>query len=170
MEAPFRIRELRVADGLVRFEFVLYSAVGILLAAAAAFILAGTVSGLVHSVAQHRDSVDAGVVVLDRVLLTLIIAELVYTLRFVVRTHEIAVEPFLYIGLIAVVRRILIVTAQFERGPNTGRAATNLLLELGVLGLLVPALAVAVWFVRRGRRSQTRERGQQPQRQPLGAA
>jgi len=29
----------------------------------------------------------------------------------VLRTHEIVVEPFLYIGLIAVVRRILIVTA-----------------------------------------------------------
>jgi uncharacterized membrane protein (DUF373 family) len=158
MEAPFRIPvpaeepELRVARGLIRFEFVLYAAVGMLLAAAAAFILAGTVSGLVGTALHHRGGVDAGVVVLDRILLTLIIAELVYTLRFVVQTHEIAVEPFLYIGLIAVVRRILIVTAQLERGPTAGRAATNLLLELGVLGLLVPALAVAVGLVRRTKR------------------
>ena len=36
--------------------------------------------------------------VLDRVLLALIVAELVYTLRYVLRTHQIAVEPFLYIG------------------------------------------------------------------------
>ena len=90
-------------------------------------------------------------IVLDRILLALIVAELVYTLRFVIRTHEIAVEPFLYIGLIAVVRRILIVTAEFERGPQTGRAATNLLLEFGVLGLLVPGLAIAVFLVRRSR-------------------
>ncbi|MBA3841315.1 MAG: phosphate-starvation-inducible PsiE family protein [Actinobacteria bacterium] len=62
---------------------------------------------------------------LDRVLLALIVGALLHTLRFVVRTHEIAVEPFLYIGLIAVVRRILIVTAQLERGAPSGRALTN---------------------------------------------
>jgi uncharacterized membrane protein (DUF373 family) len=105
----------------------------------------------VRAVLHGSGAVDSGVVVLDRILLALIVAELAYTLRFVVRTHEIAVEPFLYIGLIAVVRRILIVTAQLERGPRTGSAATNLLLELGVLGLLVPALATGVYLVRRGR-------------------
>ena len=67
------------------------------------------------------------------------------------RTHQIAVEPFLFIGLIAVVRRILIVTAQFERPPLAGRALTNLLVELGLLGFLALALAVAVFLVRRGR-------------------
>ena len=68
------------------------------------------------------------------------------------RTHEIVVEPFLYIGLIAVVRRILIVTAGFERTSLSGRALTNLLLELGLLGLLVPALAAAIFLVRRADR------------------
>ncbi|HEX7525063.1 MAG TPA: phosphate-starvation-inducible PsiE family protein, partial [Gaiellaceae bacterium] len=102
-------------------------------------------------VSSGRGAVNTAVTVLDRVLLTLIIAELVYTLRFVLRTHEIAVEPFLFIGLIAVVRRILIVTAQFERPPSGGRALTNLLLELGLLGFLALALAVAVYLVRLGR-------------------
>jgi len=69
----------------------------------------------------------------------------------VLRTHEIAVEPFLFIGLIAVVRRILIVTAQFERPPAGGRALTNLLLELGLLGFLALALSLAVFLVRHGR-------------------
>jgi hypothetical protein len=61
------------------------------------------------------------------------------------------VEPFLFIGLIAVVRRILIVTAQFERPPLAGRAFTNLLLELGLLGFLALALAGSVVFLRRSR-------------------
>lgn len=114
-------------------------------------VLAGTVHELVHGLSSGRGAVNTAVTVLDRVLLTLIIAELVYTLRFVLRTHEIAVEPFLFIGLIAVVRRILIVTAQFERPPSGGRALTNLLLELGLLGFLALALAVAVYLVRLGR-------------------
>jgi uncharacterized membrane protein (DUF373 family) len=114
-------------------------------------VLAGTVHELVHGVSSGRGAVNTAVTVLDRVLLTLIIAELVYTLRFVLRTHEIAVEPFLFIGLIAVVRRILIVTAQFERPPSGGRALTNLLLELGLLGFLALSLSVAVYLVRLGR-------------------
>jgi uncharacterized membrane protein (DUF373 family) len=150
MDAPFRIPYRDVASP-ISLERVLYWVIGLLLAVAAALVLAGTVSGLVRALLHGSGAVDSGVVVLDRILLALIVAELAYTLRFVVRTHEIAVEPFLYIGLIAVVRRILIVTAQLERGPRTGTAATNLLLELGVLGLLVPALATGVYLVRRGR-------------------
>ena len=141
-----------IADGLVSFELVLYAVVGLLLGAAGILILISTVSGLAHGIGDNRGAVDVAILVLDRVLLALIVGELLYTLRFVVRTHELAVEPFLYIGIIAVVRRILIATAQFERSPQGGRALTNTLLELGVLGLLVPALAVAVFLVRRSRR------------------
>jgi uncharacterized membrane protein (DUF373 family) len=137
--------------GLVGFEAILYGAVALLLATAAVLVLVGTVHELSHAISTGKGAVDTGVTVLDRVLLTLIIAELVYTLRFVLRTHEIAVEPFLFIGLIAVVRRILIVTAQFERLPSGGRPLTNLLLELGLLGFLALALAISVRLVRRGR-------------------
>ena len=138
-----------IGEGLVSFELVLYASVGLLLGVAGVLILVGTVSGLVHGLRDDAGAVNVGVLVLDRVLLALIVGELLYTLRFVVRTHEIAVEPFLYIGLIAVVRRILIVTAQFERSPLAGRALTNTLLEFGLLGLTVPALAAAVFLVRR---------------------
>ena len=142
----------RLGSGLGSFENVLYASVGVLLAAAGILVLVGTVSGLVRELHSGAGSVDVAVLVLDRVLLALIVGELLYTLRFVVRTHEIAVEPFLYIGLIAVVRRILIVTAQLERGAPAGRALTNILLEFGILGLLVPALALAVFLVSRSRR------------------
>jgi hypothetical protein len=51
------------------------------------------------------------------------------------------------------VRRILIVTAQLEQGSLHGQALTNVLLELGILGLLAPALASAVFLIRRSRRA-----------------
>lgn len=135
--------------GLVGFEVFLYIAVAVLLAAAAVLVLVGTVHELVHAVSNRAGAVDTGVTILDRILLLLIIAELAYTLRFVLRTHTIAVEPFLFIGLIAVVRRILIVTAQFERLPSGGRLVTNFLVELGLLGFLALALAIAVRLVGR---------------------
>jgi uncharacterized membrane protein (DUF373 family) len=135
-------------SGLVGFEAFLYAAVAILLVTAAVLVLVGTVHELAHAISTRAGTVDTGVTVLDRILLLLIIAELAYTLRFVLRTHKIAVEPFLFIGLIAVVRRILIVTAQFERLPSTGRLLTNFLLELGLLGFLALALAIAVRLIR----------------------
>jgi uncharacterized membrane protein (DUF373 family) len=138
-----------LVEGLVGFEGLLYGAVAVLLAVAAVLVLVGTVHELAHAIDTSAGAVDTGVTVLDRILLLLIIAELAYTLRFVIRTHEIAVEPFLFIGLIAVVRRILIVTAQFERIPSSGRVLTNFLLELGLLGFLVLALSVALALVRR---------------------
>jgi uncharacterized membrane protein (DUF373 family) len=147
--APEEPRSLdrSLLGGLVGFEAFLYGAVAILLASAAVLVLVGTVHELGHAISVSAGAVDTGVTLLDRILLLLIIAELAYTLRFVLRTHKIAVEPFLFIGLIAVVRRILIVTAQFERVPSSGRSLTNFLLELGLLGFLALALAIAVRLV-----------------------
>ena len=149
--APEASRSLdrTLLGGLIGFEAILYGTVAILLGAAAVLVLVGTVHELAHAISIRAGAVDTGVTVLDRVLLLLIIAELAYTLRFVLRTHRIAVEPFLFIGLIAVVRRILIVTAQFERLPASGRGLTNFLLELGLLGFLALALSIAVRLVSR---------------------
>jgi hypothetical protein len=139
-----------VRSALAWSEEALYITVGLLLLAAAVFVLVGTISGLVSSVRAHQSAVDIGVILLDRILLTLIVAELLHTLRFVVLRGEIVVEPFLFVGLIAVVRRILIVTAELERQAPGGRALTNQLLELGLLGVLTLALAIAIYLVRRG--------------------
>jgi uncharacterized membrane protein (DUF373 family) len=138
-----------VRDALAWSEEGLYITVGLLLLAAATLVLVGTVSGLVSSIRTHQSAVNIGVVLLDHILLTLIVAELLHTLRFVVLRGEIVVEPFLFVGLIAVVRRILIVTAELERQAPGGRTLTNQLLELGLLGVLTLALSVAIYLVRR---------------------
>lgn len=150
---PRFVRHVRTS--LMASEEALYLIVGALLLVAAGFVVVGTISGLVAAVRHHRTAVDTGVVVLDRILLALIVAELLHTLRFVVLRGELVVEPFLFIGLIAVVRRILILTAEFEQQNLSGHALTNQLLEFGLLGALVLAFAIAIYLVRR---SQTRTR------------
>jgi uncharacterized membrane protein (DUF373 family) len=145
--APRFVRGVRTA--LAGIEEALYIIVGLLLLAAAVLVVVGTVSGLITSIRTHQSAVNIGVVLLDRILLTLIVAELLHTLRFVVLRGEIVVEPFLFVGLIAVVRRILIITAELQRQAPAGRALTNQLLELGLLGVLTLALAVAIYLVRR---------------------
>src|ERR1019366_4841405 len=139
-----------VRTALAWSEEALYITVGLLLLAAAVLVVVGTISGLITSIRTHQGAVNIGVVLLDRILLTLIVAELLHTLRFVVLRGEIVVEPFLFVGLIAVVRRILIITAELERQAPGGRTLTNQLLELGLLGVLTLALAIAIYLVRRG--------------------
>ena len=140
---------VRIRLALAWIEEALYIVVGILLLVAAVFVVIGTVSGLVSSVRHHGDAVNIGVLLLDRILLALIVAELLHTLRFVVLRGTIVVEPFLFVGLIAVVRRVLIVTAEFEGLAPGGRALTNQLIELGLLGFLAIALASAIYLLRR---------------------
>jgi uncharacterized membrane protein (DUF373 family) len=84
--------------------------------------------------------------VLERVLLVFIIAELLYTLRIIDFGGRILVEPFLFIGLIAIVRRVLVVTAEVERGKTQ---SSDILLEIGVLGGLALVFAVAIHLLRR---------------------
>ena len=107
----------------------------------------GTVEAVIQAVRGQVSALEGGALVLDRILLTLIIAELAYTLRTDLLRHEIAAEPFLFIGLIAAVRRILIVAAEFEQ-PQSNQALNRLLLELGALALLVLAIAAAIFLIR----------------------
>lgn len=138
-----------VRTGLTGIEEALYIIVGLALLAAAVLVVVGTVSGVVSSIRTQQGAVNIGIVLLDRILLMLIVAELIHTLRFVVLRGKIVVEPFLFVGLIAVVRRVLIVTAELEKQPPGGHALTNQLLQLGLLGFLALALAVAIYLVRR---------------------
>ena len=138
-----------VRDGLAWIEEALYITVGLVLLAAAVLVVIGTVSGLVSSIRSRQSAVQIGIILLDRTLLLLIVAELMHTLRFVVLRGKIVVEPFLFVGLIAVVRRVLIITAELEQQTPSGRALTNQLLELGLLGFLALALAVSIFLVRR---------------------
>lgn len=137
-----------VQRGLSWFEAVLYGIVALLLVVAATLVLIGTVEAISKALTTDMAALEGGVLVLDRILLTLIVAEFAYTLRVVIEKHEISAEPFLFIGLIAVVRRVLIVTAKFEQ-PQTDAQLNNLLLELSMLGVLVLGLAAAIFLIRR---------------------
>ena len=92
--------------------------------------------------------------VLDRLLLAFIFVELVDTVRVTVTERGIFIaEPFLLVGLIAVVRRILLLTAGLEQAEST-EMFRNMLLELGVMTGLVIVLTIALYFTRRMRLSE----------------
>ena len=84
------------------------------------------------------------------------LVELLYTVQVSFREHALVPEPFLLVGLISVIRRVLVLTAVMgERttagAPDHGNAAATgpLVLELAVLAGLILALAVSLVLLRR---------------------
>jgi uncharacterized membrane protein (DUF373 family) len=128
-------------------ETSIYLAVGVLLVVAAGFTLVGTVIDLIEG-SEARPIADTGVFLLDRVLLIFIIAELLYTLRVVNFGGRILVEPFLFIGLIAVVRKVLVVAAEAEQ---QGLRTSDVVIQIGALAGLALVLSLSIYLLRRSR-------------------
>ena len=55
---------------------------------------------------------------LDRLLLVLIVAEIVHTVVLSLRTHQLSAQPFIVVGVIAVIRKILLVLSD-QASVNT---------------------------------------------------
>lgn len=123
---------------------------------AALFLLVTMGLVFVSAVSSLLKVTEAGLLetaleVLDKVLLIFIFTELLGTINTIIREREVVAEPFLLIGIIAVVRRILAVTVSIEQSLGSPEF-DQLLYELGVLTALVIALAVALYFTRRMQR------------------
>jgi uncharacterized membrane protein (DUF373 family) len=86
--------------------------------------------------------------VLDETLLVFMVVELLHTVRITLRDHRLAAEPFLIVGLIAGVRRILILTANTET-LSSGPDFVVYWVQLLLLIVLVVAMVVALFIWRR---------------------
>ena len=133
-----------VDAGIGRAELAIYIVAASLLILGAGFIVAGTIIDLVEG-RDSRAIADSGVFLLDRVLLLFIIAELLYTLRVVNIGGRMLVEPFLFIGLIAIVRKVLVLTAEVQESGDM----SGFLVQIGALAGLALVLSVSIHLLRR---------------------
>ncbi|MDQ6799573.1 MAG: phosphate-starvation-inducible PsiE family protein, partial [Acidobacteriota bacterium] len=79
---------------------------------------------------------------LGRILLILLVIELLYTVQVSFREHAVVPEPFLLVGLIAAIRRVLLLTAEFSQvRPLAESAFQHFVIELAVLTALIISLA-----------------------------
>jgi uncharacterized membrane protein (DUF373 family) len=138
-----------IARAFTIVEDVVYVGLGLLLAACAiALLVTGGVS-FVKDVATAPFA--SGVIgLLDHILLILLVVELLYTVQVSFREHALVPEPFLLVGLIAGIRRVLVLTAEF--GEVRGRTEIefrHFVIELGVLTILVVALTISLFLLRK---------------------
>ncbi len=138
-----------IARAFAGIEDVVYVGLGLLLAAGANVLL---VSAIItfggHMMAGTLG--DNVVKLLDRILLILLIVELLYTVQVSFREHAVLPEPFLLIGLIAAIRRVLVLTAEFgEAGGKSQPMVQYFVMELAVLTVLILALSLSLLALHR---------------------
>ncbi len=93
---------------------------------------------------------DRAVTLLDRILLILMMIELLYAVQVSIREHTLAPEPFLIVGLIAAIRRLLVLTAEFAGLLEKNKGAfQGAMLELGLLRVIIVALVVSLVILRK---------------------
>jgi uncharacterized membrane protein (DUF373 family) len=130
-------------------EDVVYVGLGLLLAGCSLALL---VSGLLN----FGQNLMAGslttniVALLDRVLLILLVVELLYTVQVSFREHALMPEPFLLIGLIAGIRRVLILTAELAQVHEKSAAVfEHFIMELLALTVMIVALVISLVLLRK---------------------
>jgi phosphate starvation-inducible membrane PsiE len=147
-----------VARVFSRVEDILYVGVGLLLAVGAVALLVTLGLDLARSVAAGE--LDARIVpLLDQILLLFMMVEILYTVQVSFREHVLVPEPFLIVGLIAAIRRVLVLTAEFgDLLTKGGTVFQNAMLELGLLTVMILALVAALVLVRKRSPTATAEK------------
>lgn len=139
---------------LERAENLIYLATAAVLVVAAAGLL---VVALVESagIAADGDFVRALLQLLDRALLVLMLAEVIYTVRRIAQRKRLELEPFFIVGIIAAIRRILVITAESTAHLDLHDPAFQAALaELGLLSVMILALAGAMRLIPRQQMSE----------------
>lgn len=106
---------------------------------------------------RHWSGAAPTLQVLNDMLVVLMLVEILHTVRISIHSHVLVTEPFLIVGLIASVRRILVITleasALTKGGSWSGEAASGVfresMMELALLGGLVLVFVFSIAILRR---------------------
>ncbi len=141
---------LKKVTGILRAaEDVVLTLIAVMLVALAVLLLGMSAAGMVRDM-RAGTLANAGIEVLNSILLVMMIMEIVYTVTRSLESHLLVAEPFLIIGAIAAIRRMIVITAESTNIQLTNpEAFRSLLMELALLAVIVVSMAFAVWIMRR---------------------
>ena len=140
----------------IKVESVTYFVLGVLLTLAVVKGLVEAGSVLFDSARVHNDTASL-ILAIDRMLLVLMIVEILHTVGVSFRSHTLTAEPFLVVGLIASIRRMLVLTLESSQVGQAGGALSTggqaslnaATLELIVLGFLILVMVISIFLLRR---------------------
>jgi phosphate starvation-inducible membrane PsiE len=148
--------------GAARFlnhaESVVLVLIGVVLVVLAVLLLWSGARSMLEAV--QADTIGhSAIEILNSVLLVMMTMEIVYTVAISLERHTLVAEPFLIIGTIAAIRRMLVITATSTETEHTPSVFHNTLVELGLLAATVIALSIAIWVLRHSQTLKIRSNG-----------
>src|SRR5438552_743588 len=130
-------------------ESVVLVLIGVALVLVAVLLLYASMHDLNEAVHNGPGEIEhKSIEILNTVLLVMMTMEIVYTVAISLESHTLNAEPFLIIGVIAGIRRMLVITATSTEQEARPEQFHNMLVELGLLAATVVALAVAIFILR----------------------
>ena len=139
-------------------ETLAYVVLGLLLAIAAMIGIADAGVALFKA-ARSFGNAEALVVAIDGLLFVLMVVEILHTVRASFRSGTLICEPFLIVGLIASIRRVLVITLESSQvnqpgkwSPDSEAILHSTMLELAVLGALIFIMVVSIYLLRKSDR------------------
>ena len=142
------------ADAIHRAEQLVYSVIGVMLVLALLLALAGS-GKLLWDGLLDWSGTEVIFHIIDRLLFVLMLVEILHTVHASIRTGTLVCEPFLIVGLIACIRRILVITLETSQITQAGKWSSSdvqlfqsSMIELGVLALLIVVLVGSIRFTR----------------------
>jgi uncharacterized membrane protein (DUF373 family) len=146
----------------LQVEVIAYLVLGLLLALTAVLGIGAAAVSLWDAVQQRGDA-DSLVYAIDRMLFMLMVVEILHTVRVSFRSGTLDCEPFLIVGLIASIRRVLVITLESSQAnqpgkwtPDTEGLLHSTMLELTVLGGLILVMVVSIYILRLSERRTSR--------------
>jgi uncharacterized membrane protein (DUF373 family) len=127
-------------------EFLIDTVVAVALIVGGTILLGVVVYDFVRDLGQGPFVVVV-LELLSGLLLVFIFTELITTVRVVIARRRVVVEPFLIVGIVAAVRRLIVISAEAENLLGTAQFR-DLLLEIGVLAGTVLLLGATVLVLR----------------------
>src|SRR5580693_3129183 len=104
---------------LGKTEVLIYSILAVLLAVTALVTIA-TATEILWIGLRHWTVSAQTLKVLNELLIVLMLVEILHTVRISIRSHVLVTEPFLVVGLIASIRRILVITLEAANLTKAG--------------------------------------------------
>jgi uncharacterized membrane protein (DUF373 family) len=118
---------------------VVTAVVGAVLIVLAGILLITAVASFVHAMSRSLSASAlalAATSLVDQVLLVLILVEIVYTVVLSLQTHRLQALPFIVVGLVAVVRKILLLLSGQEQAGTAELALLIALMAVFIGGLI----------------------------------
>ncbi|WP_316347349.1 phosphate-starvation-inducible PsiE family protein [Desulfuromonas acetoxidans] len=143
----------RVEKSLSSAEDMIYIATAVVLIVAAITLLAFSVFNFFEGFNGHIGQQISQL--LDGLLLVLMLVEILHTVGIFLKKRKLVIEPFLAVGIIAAIRRVLIITAeQVHPTPEHAAAFRMTMLELGLLAAMILSFVFCIFLLRRHGRDE----------------